>query len=138
MYRTSGQRDHDLKTEHSTITLPLCKHPELRAELEADPPRWLKHYLAEAYPRPFDKPHLAIIDGAIHASDTAGRFAVVAERGIGKSTELWGLILYLKLSGRQSFPVCLPWSAKPLKKAMSFWKSALCFNRRLADRKSVV
>lgn len=133
VYRTSAQRHHDLKTEHSTITLPPCKHPDLRAELEADPPRWLKHYLAEAYPRPFDKPHLAIIDGAIHASDTGGRFAVVAERGIGKSTELWGLILYLKLSGRQPFPVCLPWSAKPLKKAMSFWKSALCFNRRLAD-----
>jgi hypothetical protein len=68
----------------------------------------------------------------LHASDTRGRFAVVAERGIGKSSLLWGLILFLKLTGRQNFPVCLPWSAQPMKRAFRFWRTALCFNKRLA------
>ena len=129
--RTAAERMAAMEERRASVKRRPPKDPARRAQLEADPAAWLRHYLAQAYIRPFEKPHLAIIDGALRASDTAGRFAIVAERGIGKSTLLWGLILFLKLSGRQNFPVCLPWSSAPLKRAFTFWKTALCFNRRL-------
>jgi hypothetical protein len=113
---------------HSQVPWLECADPARRARLEADPVKWLRHYLAHTYTRPFERPHLAIIDGAIHASETGGRFAVAAERGVGKSSLLWGVVLYLKLTGHQTFPVCVPWSDKALKRAFRFWKSALCFN----------
>ena len=47
------------------------------------------------------------------------------------SSILWAMILYLKLSGRQMYPVCVPWADKALKRAFRFWKNALCFNDRL-------
>jgi hypothetical protein len=117
---------------HSTVPRGTCADPDRRRRLEANPAAWLKHYLPGAYPRPFDAPHHGIIDGAVEASDKGGRFAVAAARGLGKSTLLWGLVLFLKLSGRQEFPVCLPWAAGAMKRAMSFWKAALSFNETLA------
>lgn len=89
--------------------------------------------MPEAFSRPFEKLHVAILDGALHASKTGGRFAVAGERGIGKSTELWGIVLMLAMTGVQPFPVCLPWDVKALKRAFRFWKMALCFNDRLSD-----
>jgi hypothetical protein len=93
--------------------------------------RWLKHYLAATFTRPFETPHLQIIDGTMQAHQTGGRFAVAAERGIGKSTVLWGMVLYLSLSGQQRYPICVPWADKALKRAFRFWKMALCFNDAL-------
>jgi hypothetical protein len=47
------------------------------------------------------------------------------------SAILWGMILYLALSGRQRYPVCVPWADKALKRAFRFWKNALCYNDAL-------
>jgi len=117
--------------EHSAVDLPECEDSARRKKLEADPIKWLRHYLHLAYERPFERPHLAIIDGAIHASATGGRFAIAAQRGIGKSTVLWGIVLMLAITGKQPFPVCVPWASGALKRAFRFWKTALCFNERL-------
>lgn len=117
--------------EHSKVDLPDCVDPNRRQKLEADPKAWLRYYLEAAFSRPFDKPHLAIIEGALHASEACGRFAIAAQRGIGKSTVLWGIVLMLALTGKQPFPVCVPWAAGALKRAFRFWKTALCFNERL-------
>lgn len=68
----------------------------------------MKWYLAETYTRPFEKPHIEIVRGAINAHETGGRFVVAAERGIGKSAILWGMILYLAMTGKQRYPVCVP------------------------------
>jgi len=117
--------------EHSQVNRTPCADHSRRARLESDPPRWLKHYLSATYTRPFEKPHLQIIDGTMQAHATGGRFAVAAERGIGKSTVLWGLVLYLVLSGKQPYPICVPWADKALKRAFRFWKMALTFNDAL-------
>lgn len=127
----STDRHTEARSEHSRVDLPPCADLARRARLEASPERWLKWYLPAAYVRPFEQPHRQIIAGTMEANKTGGRFVVAAERGIGKSTLLWGLVLYLQLSGQQRYPVCVPWADKALKRAFRFWKMALCFNDRL-------
>jgi hypothetical protein len=117
--------------ERSKVDRVPCADPARRKRLEADPVKWLKHYLAATFTRPFETPHLQIIDGTMQAHATGGRFCVAAERGVGKSTVLWGLVLYLALSGQQRYPICVPWADKALKRAFRFWKMALCFNDAL-------
>ena len=109
-----------------------CENWERRKRLERNPEKWMKHYLAEAFYRPFEKPHKDIIKGVMKAHKSGGRFMVAAERGVGKSVLLWSLTLYLSLSGKQDFPVCVPWATRDLKRAFKFWKTALCFNELLA------
>jgi hypothetical protein len=43
------------------------------------------------------------------------------------------MMMYLVLTGRQHYPVCVPWADKALKRAFRFWKNALCFNDRLGE-----
>ena len=117
--------------QHNTIVRLECENRKRRDLLEKSPTKWLKWYLAETYTRKFEKPHTDIIDGAIKADETNERFSVSAERGIGKSTILWGVVLYLNFSGKRKFPICVPWADKALKRAFRFWKNALCFNVRL-------
>jgi len=127
----AADRMRAFRERGATVPRRACKHPRLRAAREANCPRWLRYYLAAAYFRPFEKPHKEIIRGALTASKTGGRFVVAAERGIGKSAILWGVVLYLGLTGKQPFPVCVPWAVPALKAAMRFWKNALCFNAEL-------
>jgi hypothetical protein len=87
--------------------------------------------MADSYPLPFGKIHRAIEDGFSYAIRSGGGFAVAAPRGSGKSTELWGLALYALLTGKLRFPVYLPWAARDYKKALRFWKNALCHNSLL-------
>ena len=119
-------------SRRSAVPRTRCKNAKRRRRLESDPPGWLKWYLAEAYTRPFERPHTEIIEGVMTAHRDGGRFVVAGERGIGKSALLWGLVLYLRLSGQQVYPVCIPWAAPAMKRAFRFWKNALCFNDRLA------
>ena len=108
-----------------------CKHAKLRARLGKSTPDWLKHYLPRAYPFPWGVVHLDIIKGAEDALETGGKFVVAAPRGTGKSTLLWGVALKFVLQGSLKFPALLPWKASELRKALRFWKNALCFNAKL-------
>jgi hypothetical protein len=128
---SSADKVHKHQIEHSKVDRLPCEDPKRRARLEKDALKWLRWYCPEAFTRPFEKPHVVIIEGAIHASRTGGRFNVAAQRGIGKSTCLWGVVIMLALTGEQPFPVCVPWAAGALKRAFKFWKNALCFNPRL-------
>jgi len=130
---SSSDRHTKITNERSMVDRIPCADPARRAKLEADPVRWLKHYLSATFTRPFETPHLQIIDGTMEAHRTGGRFAVAAERGIGKSTVLWGMVLYLALTGQQRYPICVPWADKALKRAFRFWKMALCFNDRIGE-----
>lgn len=130
-YANSSDRHTAGNAERSMVDRVLCQDPARRARLDADPVAWLGWYLAGTYTRPFERPHLEIVDGVVRAHESRGRFVVAAERGIGKSAILWGMILYLAFSGRQRYPVCVPWADKALKRAFRFWKNALCFNDRL-------
>lgn len=130
---SSADRVHEAVSEHSKVDRKQCADPARRKRLEGSAPQWLKYYLGFTYTRPFERPHKEIIAGALEAHRTGGQFLVVAERGIGKSVVLWGVVLFLKLSGREKYPICMPWEAKALKRAFRFWKMALCFNDRLAE-----
>jgi len=129
--KLSADRKASHIAKHTQVQRQECANPKRRKRYEADLAKWLRYYLKEAYTRPFDEPHMEIINGAKRANDEGGRFAIAAERGIGKSAILWGIVLYLALTGKQAFPVCVPWAAPALKRAFQFWKNALCFNERL-------
>ncbi|MEY4940407.1 MAG: hypothetical protein RIQ93_2142 [Verrucomicrobiota bacterium] len=124
----SSDRHTQVTAERSKVDRVPPADPDRRKRLEADPVAWLRFYLAGTYTRPFERPHVEIVAGVIKATETRGRFVVAAERGIGKSAILWGMILFLALSGRHRFPVCIPWQETAKKRAFRFWKSALCFN----------
>ncbi|MFH1517493.1 MAG: terminase gpA endonuclease subunit, partial [Pseudomonadota bacterium] len=127
----SADKVHRWQIRHARVTRRECADWRRRKRLEKDPRKWLRWYLAGAYTRPFEKPHKEIVAGVMRAHDGGGRFIVAAERGIGKSALLWGMVLYLALSGRQRYPVCVPWAASALKRAFRFWKNSLCFNERI-------
>lgn len=116
---------------HAMVERKECADQKRKKKLEADPAKWLRHYLPQAYTRQFDKPHIEIIAGAMKANDTGGRFLVAGERGIGKSVLLFGIVLLLAMTSRRRFPVYLPWSANIMKRGFSFWRNALAFNEHL-------
>jgi len=129
------EKHKDYVNEHNrhkrSIERRKCKHPKERARFEKDTAAWLRHYLPGAYPLPWGKVHLDIIEGAESALETGGKFVVAAPRGTGKSTVLWGVALKFVLQGKLKFPALLPWKASELRKALRFWKNALCFNAKL-------
>jgi hypothetical protein len=133
--RTAAERVHSRVASHSLVVRGVeCQDWDRRKRLEADAEDWLLWYLPDAFTRPFDEPHRRIIRGVMTAHETGGRFAIAAERGIGKSAVMYGMILYLALTGRRRFPVYLPWSAPPMKRGLTFWRAAMSFNVRiLAD-----
>lgn len=109
-----------------------CENPARRNRYEKDTAKWLKYYLSGAYPADWGKMHLDIIAGAEKAVETGGKFGVAAPRGTGKSSVLWGVALKMLFMRKVRFPVILPWAAKDQRKTLRFWKTALCFNARLA------
>lgn len=131
--KSSADRVAAYVARHSMVDRTRCQDPARRDRLEKDPEQWLRYYLSVTYRRPFDRPHLDIIGGVLKANQIGGRFCVAAERGIGKSSLLYGLVLYLKLSGQRQFPVYLPWSASVMKRGLQFWRMALSFNVRLLE-----
>ena len=128
---STAEREAKAVARHGQVDRRTCANRARRKRLERYPLRWLKWYLSETYTRRFEKPHKDIVAGAMNAYKDGGRFVVAAERGIGKSVLLWGMILYLALSGKRKYPVCIPWAAPDLKRAFRFWKNALCFNPRI-------
>ena len=129
---TVNERVNEIRNRHKQITRVECQNRRRRKKYESDPVAWLKYYLPQAYTQKFQQPHLAIIDGALNAQASRGRFVVAAERGIGKSTVLWGLVLYFILTGKEQFPVCIGWAQNSAGRALRFWRAALAFNDRLA------
>ena len=103
-----------------------------RTTLEKDTAKWLRKIFPGIYRQPFGMVHHEIIAGADYVIDHGGRYEVIAPRGSGKSYVLSGCILKAIVQRRKRFPVLIPWAAAGLKKALSFWKKALCFNQEFA------
>lgn len=100
-------------------------------QYEGEPEQWLLHYMPRAFPLPFGQVHRDIIAEFVYAIDRAGKTAIAAPRGTGKSTLVNGLTLWALLTGRSLFPVVLPWAEKSRKQALRFWVNELCFNSKL-------
>jgi hypothetical protein len=130
---TTAERQQKFANKNSVCEWRECADPKRRRRLEADRPAWLRHYFGAVFFRPFERPHLAIIEGSTEAITTGGRFAVAAERGIGKSVIEWGLALMDAFTGVSPFPAYVPWQASAVKRAFRFWKTALCFNPELLE-----
>jgi hypothetical protein len=125
---TASERVARQVARHSLVQWRECEDPKRRARLESDRPAWLRYYFGGVFFRPFEQPHMTIIDGSTEAIRTGGRFAVAAERGIGKSVIEWGLALCDVFTGVSAFPAYVPWQASAVKRAFRFWRTALCFN----------
>jgi hypothetical protein len=93
---------------------------------------WLRFFFAESFPLDWGTMHEQMVDRALQAISHGGRFVVAAPRGSGKTTLMWALTLFVVLLKSVSFPAYLPWSARDVKRALRFWRIALCFNARLA------
>jgi hypothetical protein len=131
MVATTADRVAKHVFERSKVQRAKCSNPKRRAKLEADNQAWLKHYCAAAFFLPFEKPHIEIINGIQRAHETGGRYAVAAERGIGKSSIFYGMTLKYVLSGAELFPVYIPWGANDKSQGFDFWVDCLCNNDRI-------
>ena len=104
-----------------------------RKRLESDTDKWLRYFFPGIFRLPFGDVHHEIMDEAEYVIDSGGRVVIVGPRGTGKSYLVDGISLKALLGGRCRFPVTIPWKSDGLKKALSFWKKALCFNRKLME-----
>jgi len=123
-----------VRNAHRMIIKHDCVDIARRNKLESDPPKWLMTFLPESFPHDFGKVHLSIIEMGLEAIVEGGRFAVAAPRGTGKSTLVNGLCVYALITGMVQFPVLCPWKSSDVKKALKFWKTALCYNQILANQ----
>ena len=110
-----------------------CADLERRARLEKNAIDWLKYYFPNSYPLPFGEVHEKIIDYTLQAVKRGGKFSLAAPRGTGKTTILFGLLLFIQWTMDKKFALYVPWSSADKKKAIKFWKTALTYNKRLAD-----
>jgi len=125
---SNAERQQKFANKNSLVEWRECADPKRRRRLEADRPAWLRYYFGGVFFRPFENPHLAIINGSTDAITSGGRFAVAAERGIGKSVIVWGLVVCDAFVGASVFPAYVPWQIPASKRAFRFWKNALVNN----------
>ena len=127
----SAGRHASLNAERNKVPRRKCADPMRRARLEKDSEKWLRWYCPNTYFLPMEAPHKAIIAGVDKAEITGGRFVVAAERGIGKSFLMYGLVIKMALSGQQPFPVYIPWGDKDKSQGFEFWMQCLVNNDRI-------
>jgi hypothetical protein len=132
--QSSAQRNRKLSDASHVLLIPALtpEQKRTRTRLEKDTADWLRHFFPGIYRHPFGAVHHEIIAASEYTITHAGRCVVAAPRGTGKSYVLAGVALKAMFCGRVRFPVVIPWDAKALKKTLSFWKKALCFNEELA------
>ena len=126
------QRRAEARQSARAISFPPGPDPRKLARLENNPSRWLRTLFPLVFRRPFGRVHREIITGARHAMETKGRFGVAAPRGTGKSLLLDGMAFWGLLTRRIQFAVVVPWAAKDVLQALSFWLLALSDNDTLA------
>ena len=133
---TKTQNDYNIafKARGRILARPIPSPAIIRerAKLEKDTAKWLRHIFPGIYRQPFGAVHHAIIEGADYTIDNGGRYVAIASRGVGKSYVLAGCALKAVVQKRRRFPVIIPWANNAMKKALNFWKKALCFNQEFA------
>lgn len=103
------------------IELPPVEDMARRLEMEADPQKWLMHYMAAAYPAPFSNGHIDLIKNTIHAAETGEGTAVAQPRGEGKTTVLRGVNVYIVVKKLVKFPVLVGWKLGDASNAIKRW-----------------
>ena len=103
-----------------------------RKRLESSPRKWLKYYLAEAFPLPFSSVHNEYIDDLEYIMKHGGWKAIAMPRGCGKTTIALGFALYALLTGGSFYLVVVSATATQGAANLASIKSWLMHNDRLA------
>ncbi len=130
--KTSSDRARKHRANLAAIERRPVANVARRARLGKNPAAWLKFYLSAAFPLPWGKVHLDMIEAAVRAIRTGAGMAVAAPRGSGKSSCLWGVALWALLSGACRFPVVCGWSHSAARRMLRKWLSTLADNPRIA------
>jgi hypothetical protein len=125
------------KAEHDqrrrTLIRAVCADAKRRADLEAQPEKWLQYYFPGLFYLPFADSHRDIIKAVVDSSDNAMNVVVAAPRGEGKTAILRAMALFLLVTGRCRFPVLGGWTGKAAKIGWRQWKIWLTSKRFAED-----
>jgi len=118
---------------HNACKRRECADPERRARLEQDGNglAWLAHYMPGAFGKPFGQMHEDIAAAFDEAVQNGNWCVVAAPRGSGKTTTINGLSLRAAIAAIIRFVAVIPWKEKDALRALRFWKTNLCGNKRL-------
>jgi len=102
-----------------------------RKRLEANCPKWLRHYLPNRFPLPFGPVHLELIGATLRAIVSGTSVTAAAPRGFGKTAVFWGVALYAVLSGQARFIVVAGWKQTAGVELLEQWLDALSTNEQI-------
>lgn len=112
---------------------PEVVNRERRASGKADLAVFLKAYFPQAFPLPWSRDHLRVIESLQVAIQEGGLFAMAMPRGSGKTTMSIRAALYALLYGYRQF-VCVIGASEPTAKSLlTTIQNELRFNDLLAE-----
>jgi hypothetical protein len=128
---TSQQKVAAFRARQRGIERRLCEDQARRKRLEADPVKWMRHYLENTFPLPFSAGHLRLIGNIVIAAKTGEGTATAQPRGEGKTTVCRGALLYLVFARIVRFPVIVGWKHLDAREGFGQWLTMLTGNPRL-------
>lgn len=131
--KTGIERNRDFRAKATSVPWRECANMDLRLELEADPPRWLKTFFPRRFNLPWSSYHLDIIYDSLYAIKHGTNQHNIAPRGGGKSRPIMGVVQYSVMTRISPFPVYVPWKGESVDAAFRFWSAGLANNKLLAD-----
>ena len=126
--RKRGERD-----EARAVFIPDPKDPAGRCELEQDVYAWLRWYLPDVFPEPFQKHHVEMIEAILAATTYAGDQAIAAPRGEGKTTIAECVTMFCIFKGVVSFSVLFAATAGDARNSLASIKQYIAESDRMAD-----
>lgn len=123
--KTGQERLRKFRKAANQIEMPPVEDQARRDELEKNPEKWLRHYMAACYPAPFSAGHKVLIKNTVKAARTGKGVATAQPRGEGKTTVLRGLGIYLNVIGLVKFLVLVGWKHSDAKMALDIWLNML-------------
>lgn len=130
---TSTERVEKFRKKERLIEMPAVGDPKRRKRLERSPEKWLKYYMANAFPFPFAAGHKEVIKNTVHAAKTGQGVATAQPRGEGKTTTLRGVCIYLVVVKVVKFPVLAGWKHSDAKSGFKSWLQMLCDSNEFAE-----
>ena len=131
--RTTADDTAARTARRNAVPWRKCANMDLRLELEADPPRWLKTFFPKRFNLSWAPYHEEIINGSLYAIKHGTNAMFIDPRGGGKSRPIMGTVLLANFCGLAPFPVYAPWKGESVDAAFRFWRAALENCKPLAD-----
>lgn len=87
------------------IEIRFPRDLKLRARLEKNIYRWLRHYFAELFFNAFNAQQKLMVQAVLHAARHGGDQSIAAPRGEGKTSIAECVVVYCILTGKLRFPL---------------------------------